>query len=561
LEEPLEETRGEVMKLLKKDGSEILEFKESGSNGSRRTHKGLKGRREKMKMKRIFIKNYMSVGENPLETIFDNNRNRLVLVGENKSMVESISIFESLSPEVSEETLHRDLQDLVGRELKEVGGKKIYLYRRGDPFRKGGIRSGITSGDLSPQKAEIEDCRREGKMLSYKFRLYPNKTLERTLNHQLELCCWLYNRLLSELNLTREKGIKLGMFDLNHLVTHIKRNEKPELKEVYSKALQMVAQQLWYNVCALAGLKRRGKKVGKLRFKGQGWFKTLNFNQSGFRLENGKLVLSKVGGIPIRLHREIRGRVKGVIVKRERSGKWFAIFQVEDEPEPLSKTGRAVGIDVGVRHFLTDSKGRQVENPRFYERSLERIRIRQRQLSRKRKGSKNRGKAKVRLARAYERLVNQRNDFLHKLSRFYVNGYDLIAVERLNISGMAKNHRLGKKILDASWGKFFQMLSYKAERAGRRVVEVDPRGTSQNLPEGFDRDHVAACRILSLGLGRPEVTPAEMGPLLGVSASAVVAGQAPSLRQEAPAEAGGSSRAQITDFISGGDEGCRNIKF
>jgi len=148
-------------------------------------------------------------------------------------------------------------------------------------------------------------------------------------------------------------------------------------------------------------------------------------------------------------------------------------------------------------------------------------------------------KARVRLAKAYEKLVNQRDDFLHKLSRFYVENYDLIAVERLNISGMVKNHNLAQKILDASWGKFLHMLSYKAERAGRRVVEVDPRGTSQNLPEGFDRDYVAACRILSLGLGRPEVTPVEMGPLLRVPASAVVAGQVPSLRQEAQLFRGG----------------------
>jgi len=154
------------------------------------------------------------------------------------------------------------------------------------------------------------------------------------------------------------------------------------------------------------------------------------------------------------------------------------IFQVEDEPGLLPKTERAIGIDVGIRHFLTDSEGRQVENPRFYERTLEQIRKR---LSRKKKGSKNREKARVRLARAHEKLVNQRNDFLHKLSRFYIN--DLIAVEHLNISGMARNHRLGGKILDASWGKF--MFSYKAERAGRRVVEVDPKGgPHKNLPDG-----------------------------------------------------------------------------
>ncbi len=371
-------------------------------------------------------------------------------------------------------------------------------------------------------------------MLSYKFRLYPSKTAQKTLNRQLVLCRWLYNRLLSELNLAREKGVKLKRGGTQALIVDLKRYEKPELSEVYSKVLQMVNHQLWSNIHALAGLKRKSGKVGRLRFKGRGWFKTLNFNQSGFKLENGRLVLSKVGEIPIKLHREIRGKVKGVIIKRERSGKWYAIFQVEDGPEPLPKTGCEIGIDVGIKHFLSDTDGRQVENPRFYERALERIGVRQRQLSRKQKGPRNRERARVRLARAYEGLVNQRNDFLHKLSRFYVNGYDAMVIERLNIAGMARNHNLAECILDASWGRFRQMLAYKAERAGRRVVEVDPRGTSRNIPEGFDRGYVAACRILQVGLGRSEPTPVEMGPLLSVPAQAVVAGQAPSLKQEAP---------------------------
>ena len=273
-------------------------------------------------------------------------------------------------------------------------------------------------------------------MLSYRFRLYSSKTCEKSLNRQMALCRWLYNRLLSELNLARDKRIKLRRTDTQALVADLNRHEKPELDEVYSKVLQMVNHQLWSNISALAGLKRGGKKVGRLRFKGHGWFKTLNFNQSGFKLEGGKLMLSKVGEIPIKLHRAVEGITKGVIVKRERSGKWHAIFQVEDEPEPLPKTGKAVGIDLGIKHFLTDTEGRRVENPHFYERTLKRVRVRQEQLSRKRNGSRNREKARVRLARAYEKLANQRDDFLHKLSRIYVNSYDSIAVEDLNISGM-----------------------------------------------------------------------------------------------------------------------------
>ncbi|MDI6884405.1 MAG: RNA-guided endonuclease TnpB family protein [Hadesarchaea archaeon] len=373
-------------------------------------------------------------------------------------------------------------------------------------------------------------------MLGYRFRLYPPKTCERKLNRQMALCRWLYNRLLSELNLAHEKGIRLKRTDTQALIVDIK-HEKPELGEVYSKVLQMVNHQLWSNIRALAGLKRNGKRVGRLRFKGEGWFKTLNYNQSGFRLENGRLVLSKIGEIPIKLHRKIEGEVKGVIVKRERSGKWYAIFQAEDGPEPLQKTNKAVGIDVGIKHFLSDTEGRQVENPRFYERTLGRIRMRQRQVSKKQKDSTNREKARIKLARAHGKLVNQRNDFLHKLSHFYVQNYDIIVAEDLNIAGMVKNHSLSQRILDASWGKFLHALSYKAERAGRQFVKVDPRRTSQEFKHGeLDRDYNAALNILErgpVGLGRPEPTPVEMGPLLRVPAQAVVAGQVPSLKQEA----------------------------
>ena len=346
--------------------------------------------------------------------------------------------------------------------------------------------------------------------MGYRFRLYPSKTCEHGLNRQMELCRWLYNRLLSELNLAREKGIKLKRGDTQALVVDLKRDEKPELDGIHSKVLQMVNHQLWSNIHALAGLKRSGKLVGRLRFKGggRGWFKTLNFNQSGFGLENGKLVLSKVGEIPIRIHREIEGKVKGIIVKRENSGKWHAIFQVEDEPDGLPKTGRRVGMDVGIKRFLTDTSGRCVENPRFYQRMLDKIKFVQHRLSKKGRGSRNRERWRTKLARLYERLVDQRNDFLHKLSRFYVNNYDLIAVEDLNISNMAKNHSLAQRILDASWGKFLHALSYKAERAGRVVVKVDPRGTSREYGHGeIDRDYNAALNVLGrglVGLGRPE---------------------------------------------------------
>ncbi len=351
--------------------------------------------------------------------------------------------------------------------------------------------------------------------VAYRFRLYPSKTAQEKLRFHIELCRWLYNRLLEELNRAREGKRKLTQKGTQALIVRLKE-EKLELKEVHSKVLQMVNYQLWSNIKALAQLKKNGKKVGRLRFKGKGWFKTLNYNQSGFKLQGRKLTLSKIGEIPIKLHRRIEGKIKGVIIKRERSGKWYAIFQVEDEPKPLPKTNKAVGIDVGLKHFLTDSEGRKVENPKFYQRALERIKVIQHWLSKKKKGSKNREKQRIKLAKVYEKLTNQRNDFLHKLSRFYVNNYDVICVEELQIQNMVRYHNLAGRILDASWGKFLQMLAYKAERAGKQVLKVNPRGTSKGGSSPLDRDYNASLNILKRGLsglGRP-LEPAEVEPLL-----------------------------------------------
>ena len=206
------------------------------------------------------------------------------------------------------------------------------------------------------------------------------------------------------------------------------------------------------------------------------------------------------------MHREVEGEIKQVIIKRHNSGKWFACVSIEKKISITQrKTSRAVGLDFGIRHFLTDSEGRQIENPRFYQKTLERIRVVQHWLSRKRKGSKNREKQRIKLSKLYERLVNQRNDFLHKLSRFYVDNYDIICIENLNIKGMVRNPSLAQKILDASWGKFLQLLEYKAERAGARVVKVNPRGTSEELSyENPLRDWTSACRILMRGWGSPD---------------------------------------------------------
>jgi putative transposase len=368
--------------------------------------------------------------------------------------------------------------------------------------------------------------------VTYKFRLYPKKEQEERLLETLESCRQVYNHFLAQ---WREKDKVPSRLELQGQIPKLK-TEKPELNKVYSKVLQMVLHQLYSNLKALSQLKKNGKKVGKLRFKGKEWYKIFIYNQSGFKLIKTRkrldlLRLSKIGDIPIRVHRAVDGEIKQVIIKRHNSGKWFACICVEKEMKVIRREPKkAIGIDVGIKHFLTDSEGWQIENPRFYEKTLERMRVAQHRLSRKKKGSKNREKQRIKLAKLYEKLTNQRDDFLHKLSRFYINNYDVICVEDLNIKGMVRNHKLAQKILDASWGKFLQLLEYKAESAGVRVVKVNPRGTSEGLSyENPLRDWISAGRILMRGWNSPDL-PAEMEPLLvEIPASSIIEAGSPLL--------------------------------
>lgn len=362
---------------------------------------------------------------------------------------------------------------------------------------------------------------------TYRFRLYPCEEQEDRLSETLDLCRRVYNHFLSQWN----RGTRIPCrLELQAQLPLLKK-ERPELGKVYSKVLQMVLYQLYSNLKALSQLKRNGKRVGRLRFKGRGRFKTLIYNQSGFKIvKTGKrlslLRLSKIGDIPIRVHREVEGNMKQVVIKRHNSGKWFACISIEKGTHVEKRNvNRPVGIDMGIKHFLTDSEGRQIENPTFYERTLGNIKVEQKRLARKKRESKNRKKQRVKLAKLCERLVNQRNDFLHKLSRFYVDNYDAICVEDLNVSNMVRNHNLAGKILDASWGRFLQMLAYKAEGAGKLVGKVNPRGTSKEYKHGeLDRDYNASLNILERGLSglRWPPVPVEMRPLQAIPANLIV---------------------------------------
>ncbi len=383
-------------------------------------------------------------------------------------------------------------------------------------------------------------------MISYKYPIFPAKAIQQKLAEALDACRWLYNRLLQEISEAKGKGIKLRIYETQNMIPSLKL-ENPRLNLVYSKALQMVNYTLHSNIASLAALKRNGYNVGSLRFKEYGWYKTLNYNQSGFKIDqnHGRLHLSKIGDIRIKLYRKIKGCIKAVIVKRERR-QWFAIVQVDQEPEPLLETGKSVGLDVGLMSFVVDSDGNAVENPQYAEKEALKLARYQRKLARCEKGSNNWKEIKGQIGYIHARVDHQRDDFLHKLSRSYVNNYDNICVEDLDVKGLKeKGHNIAKHrhIHDASWSKFIFMLSYKAESAGRRLIKVDPRNTTQrcsncgSIVSKYESDRVHECsycgltcnrdynasrNILIAGMEQP-AAPIELKPLHHVSVMQVLA--------------------------------------
>lgn len=367
---------------------------------------------------------------------------------------------------------------------------------------------------------------------SYKFRLYPNKHIEAKLIQTLESCRWLFNHFLQRKN----EGWDRSQIQAE-IPTLIK--EYPLLKEVHSKTRQYVLWQQNASLKSLKSLKSKGRKTGKLRFRAKDRFKTFVYNQSGFEIRDNKLHLSKIGDISMRQHRGIEGDVKQVSIKRTPTDKWYAIFTAECAQSESCNRTKAVGIDLGITNFVVDSNGNEVEHPHSLRKRLDKLRKEQRRLSRKKKGSKNGQKQRLKVAKIHEKVGNSRRDFLHKLSRQYVDNYGLIAVEDLNVKGLSEMQYNSLNVLDSSWAAFMQMLDYKAESAGVQLVKVDPKNTTQNCsicgkyvykplwkrmhncPQCgavMDRDYNAARNILhkaltEIGWEPPEFTPVEIGPL------------------------------------------------
>lgn len=311
---------------------------------------------------------------------------------------------------------------------------------------------------------------------AYKFRLYPKREQQDKLDLSLEVCRQTYNHLLSGLDERFTKNeLQNYLLDLKVVF--------PEMNNIHSKVLQMENQRLFGNLSSLSHLKKKGHKVGRLRYKGKNWFKTFTYNQSGFKLtsiknKKGILYLSKIGDIPIKLHRQVEGKIKSITIKKS-NNKWYCSIVTDAIIKRECGTGE-IGIDMGIMNYIYDSNGKSYENPKHFDSYHQDLKTAQQSLSKKKKGSNSRKKSRFKVAKIYEKIANARDDFIHKVSTKLIRENKFIAIEKLNIKNLIGISYNAKNIVDCSWGKLSTYLHYKAENAGCVVIDVDPAYTTRD---------------------------------------------------------------------------------
>ena len=315
---------------------------------------------------------------------------------------------------------------------------------------------------------------------AFKYRIYPSKAQRLLLEQTLETCRRWYNTCLAERKEAYENEKRsVGKFEQLRKVKEWKRSN-PYAANLHSHILQVVVQDLDQAYQAFFRRVTAGETPGYPRFKGKHRFDSFGLKEygNGFKIEGRRLKLSGIGRLRVRWHRPIEGEIKTLRI-RHQAGKWYAYFACEVEEQPLPPTGQFVGIDVGVHHLLATSDNEVVENPHWYRKGQAKLRILQRRVSRRKPGGSNRKKAVLALQRHHEYISNSRKDFLNKLAHSLIVRYDGIALEELQIQGMAQNHHLSKSILDAGWNILRQRLADKAAEAGRQVTPVEPSKTSK----------------------------------------------------------------------------------
>ena len=360
---------------------------------------------------------------------------------------------------------------------------------------------------------------------AYKYRFYPTQAQENLLRRTMGCVRKVYNlALAARTEAWYERQERVQYKETSSLLTNWKKTEDLDfLNEVSCVPLQQCLRHLQK---AFANV--WGKRAKYPRFKAKRNGGSAEFTKSAFKYRDGKLWLAKCKDpLPIVWSRLLPEECSPstVTIKLDPSGRWFVSLLVEDYTvEVLPPTDKKVGIDVGISSLLCTSDGDKISNPKHFNRLYKKLKAAQKELSRKTKGSSNRDKARLKVARIHAKINDARTNFLHKLTTSLVRANNLIAIEDLAIRNMVKNHKLARSISDASWGEFFRQLEYKCEWYGRKLVKIDrffPSSKRCNhcgfvmdkLPldvrswdcpncntKGIDRDINAGKNILAAGL-------------------------------------------------------------
>lgn len=306
---------------------------------------------------------------------------------------------------------------------------------------------------------------------TYKFRLYPNMEQAELLARHFGCARFVYNHFLNQ---RKEQYRLTGKSDNYYAqaksLTELKKQEATAwLKEVNAQSLQFALRSL--DAAYTNFFQKRAKFPS---FKSKHTKNSFTVPQH-VSIAGGRLFFHKFKeGIKCRVHREITGKVGKATISKTPSGKYFvSVFTEEEYVTPVKKSGKAVGVDMGLKDLLITSDGEIFKNNRNTKRYERKLAKAQQHLSRKKKGSRGFENQKLKVARIHEKIANSRADYLHKCSISLVRRYDTICIEDLNVKGMERNHRLAKSITDASWGNFVSMLTYKAEWNGKKIVKVD----------------------------------------------------------------------------------------